>query len=370
MASIKRQPNGMWRARYRDASGKEHATHKAKRVDAQRWLDEMTAAVVTGTYVNPRAGRVSFEEFYEQWSVNQRGRWEDGTERLFDITVRSTTFRGVAVGDLNRDHMETWVAKMMADKMAASTIRTRVNNVRTILKAARIARVMAQNPTEGLRLPALPDRKTTMRIPTPLEVSMLLAATKGQQFHAFIALCAYAGPRHGEAAGMKVEDIDFKRKEIRIARQVQREGADMNSVRPPKYGSVRDVKLPDRLADLLIGHIAEFGTHPDGWLFTRRRKDGPPNQNTIGYWWTRAAKAAGVAGVRLHDLRHFYGSGLADAGVGVAAVQKAMGHKNVATTLRFYIHEFDRADDRVRSAVEGLMAVVDEFSADCVRTEA
>lgn len=56
MASIARRPDGTYRPRYRDASGKEHARHLERTVDAQRWLDEMTAAMVTGQYVDPAAG--------------------------------------------------------------------------------------------------------------------------------------------------------------------------------------------------------------------------------------------------------------------------------------------------------------------------
>jgi hypothetical protein len=48
MASIKKRDDGTWRARYRDAAGREQAKHFARKVDAQRWLDETTTAVVTG----------------------------------------------------------------------------------------------------------------------------------------------------------------------------------------------------------------------------------------------------------------------------------------------------------------------------------
>jgi hypothetical protein len=54
MASIKKREDGQWRARYRDAAGKEHARHFVRRVDAQRWIDETTASVVTGQYVDPK----------------------------------------------------------------------------------------------------------------------------------------------------------------------------------------------------------------------------------------------------------------------------------------------------------------------------
>lgn len=40
MASIAKRPNGQWRARYRDDSGREHSRHFARKTDAHRWLDE------------------------------------------------------------------------------------------------------------------------------------------------------------------------------------------------------------------------------------------------------------------------------------------------------------------------------------------
>jgi hypothetical protein len=56
VASIAKRPNGQWRARYRDPDGREHARHFARKVDAQRWLDEATAGLVTGQYVDPPGG--------------------------------------------------------------------------------------------------------------------------------------------------------------------------------------------------------------------------------------------------------------------------------------------------------------------------
>jgi hypothetical protein len=67
MASITKRPDGRWRARYRDDAGKEHAKHFDRKVDGQRWLDEVTAAVVTGQYVDPRAARITFVEYAEAW---------------------------------------------------------------------------------------------------------------------------------------------------------------------------------------------------------------------------------------------------------------------------------------------------------------
>jgi hypothetical protein len=62
MASIRRRPDGAWRARYRDDAGKEHARHFARKVDAQRWLAGVQASIVRGDYVDPRAGRITLAE--------------------------------------------------------------------------------------------------------------------------------------------------------------------------------------------------------------------------------------------------------------------------------------------------------------------
>jgi hypothetical protein len=54
MASITKRPGGKYRARYRDAAGREHARHFGRKTDAQRWLNEVTASTLGGTYVSPR----------------------------------------------------------------------------------------------------------------------------------------------------------------------------------------------------------------------------------------------------------------------------------------------------------------------------
>jgi len=60
MASLAKRPNGMWRARYRDEAGKQHARHFTRKVDARRWLDGVTASKMAGTYVE-RLSRVSWK---------------------------------------------------------------------------------------------------------------------------------------------------------------------------------------------------------------------------------------------------------------------------------------------------------------------
>ena len=64
----------------------------------------------------------------------------------------------------------------------------------------------------------------------------------------------------------------------------------------------------------------------------------PPHQNTVGHQWRQACTRAGITGVTLLDLRHFYASGLIAAGCDVVTVQRALGHAKATTTLNTYAH--------------------------------
>jgi hypothetical protein len=116
MASISRLPNGKYRPRYRDEHGKEHPRHFDRKVDAQRWLDEVTAAMVTGAYVDPGAGRQDFAEYYAEWSARQV--WAPGTEAAMSLAARSTTFADVPLRSLRRSHVERWVKSMVTRGLA------------------------------------------------------------------------------------------------------------------------------------------------------------------------------------------------------------------------------------------------------------
>lgn len=67
-------------------------------------------------------------------------------------------------------------------------------------------------------------------------------------------------------------------------------------------------------------------------------------------------KSAGLTGVRLHDLRHYYASGLIATGCDVVTVQRALGHSKATTTLDTYSHLWPTAEDRTRTAAEGMLA--------------
>ena len=246
--------------------------------------------------------------------------------------------------------------------LAPGTIKTRVNNVRAILRGAVRDRVIAVDPSDGVTLPRDRRREAAMVLPTAEQVGAIMTSADAA-YRALVALGAFAGLRLGEAAGLQVADVDFLRRTLDVRRQVQRAGAGQVEVRLPKYGSERTVYLADGLLDLLSSHIAEHraGDDPSRWLF-EASPGLPPHQNTVGHQWRKACKRAGITRLTLHDLRHFYASGLIAAGCDVVTVQRALGHAKATTTLNTYAHLWPTAEDRTRQAASGLFAVATAVS--------
>lgn len=370
MASIKKRADGKWRARYRDEAGKEHARHFDRKVDGQRWLDEQTAAIVTGQFVDPKAGEITFRRFFEDWAARQV--WVPNSERAIRLSAGSVTFADVPMKLIRRSHVEQWVKAMQTKDrgeskpkgLAPGTIKTRLQNVRAVLRAAVRDRIIVVDPSDGVKLPRQRRAAVSMVIPEPPEVRSLLDNPAVPWLRTFMALAAFAGLRLGEVAGVQLGDIDFLRRTLHVTRQVQRGAKGTVLISAPKAGSERPVFLADGLLQLLSEHVREMPKTPEGWLFVGSDGD-PPHQNSVGYWWRKTRRAGGLDEYDFHDLRHFYASGLIAKGCDVVTVQKALGHAKATTTLNIYAHLWPTAEDRTRAAADSLM---DETFADPVRT--
>jgi len=74
--------------------------------------------------------------------------------------------------------------------------------------------------------------------------------------------------------------------------------------------------------------------------------------------WRAVAKRAGLAGVRLHDLRHTHASFGAGAGLGLPIIGKLLGHAQATTTARYAHLDFDplrRASEHIGSRLAAAM---------------
>ena len=340
----------------------------SRKADAQAWLDNIVTAQVTGSYVDPGLGKITFSSFYQEWSSRQV--WVSGTRHAMDLAAASATFGDVALADLRASHVEAWVKSMQEKELVPTTIRTRFANVHNVIRAAVRDRFMGRDVADRVRLPRQRKAAAAMTIPTAEEVGTAMRVAD-EQFSAFIAVCAFAGLRRGEASALRVSDVDFLRKEILVSRQVQWTDDGRMEIRPPKYGSERTVYIPDGLATMLAEHVRLYraGDDADRWLFPGSRDAKlPAHAATVARSWRIVREEVGI-GHRLHDLRHFYASGLIRAGCDVVTVQRALGHSSAATTLTTYAHLWPDSNDRTRKAAGDLLDRSLGATADPLRTE-
>ncbi len=378
MASIKRRPNGSWRARYRDAAGREHARHLGRKVDAQRWLDEVTATVVTGQYVDPRAGRVTFREFAELWRLS--GIHGAPTQERVQRSLRLHVYPAIgdlAMGSIRPSTLQALVTRVSA-KLAPSTVRVQWSVVVAIFRTAVRDKVVPSSPCEGVRLPEHRRRKVE---PPPLDLVDKLTAALPAEFRAVVALVAGSGLRQGEVFGLEVERLDFLRgRSVEVVQQlVTLPGQPPYLALPKTAESLRTVPLARVTLDQLAAHLAAFPvveveiedrTDPRRpvvrsarLVFTRNNR--PIARHDWPAVWVPAARAVGLPSrTGLHVLRHLYASLLIRHGESIKTVQARMGHGSAAITLDTYGHLWPDADDRTREAVEHALGT----GADSLRT--
>ena len=92
------------------------------------------------------------------------------------------------------------------------------------------------------------------------------------------------------------------------------------------------------------------------WVFPSPQRQGPVSSTVFDRFWSRVRKKAGIADVRLHDLRHTYASIAIIQGESVTTTGRLLGHNDAGTTLK-YTHLSDRS---VREAADALAGILGE----------
>lgn len=369
MASIQKRGK-RWYARYRDAADREHARRFDRKVDAQRWLDEVTAALVTGQYVDPRAGRVTFRRYAEDW----RAAAPHGPamrEKVARDLARHVypTFGDLPVSAIRPSAVQAWVTGLPLAPSSAGVVLGRVSS---ILRAAVRDRIITANPADGVRPPA--QRRRDVWIPD-LAAAETLRANLPERYRAVVDLVIGSGLRQGEVFGLEAGGLDFLRgRAVTVSQQLVSLSPEPLYLGPPKSAeSARTVPLAGPTLDALAAHLAAFPPstveiddrtdaasptqRPAALVFTTDRG----SRISRAMWsliWRPAARAAGFPErTGLHALRHFYASALIHHGESVKVVQRRLGHSSAAVTLDTYAHLWPDSDDRTRDAVTAALDV-------------
>jgi len=373
MASIKQRPDGAWRARYRDDAGKEHARHFALKRDAQRWIDEISASVLTGQYIDPRAGRITFREYAEQWRATQVHR--DQTADSYESRLRRHVYP--VIGDMPLAAIKSSTVQGLVKRLstegegraalAPSTVELVHKVVSTVFRSAVRDKKIPESPCVDIRLPRVGKTRVTPLTHDQVEI---LRDNVPPELRALIVLVAGTGLRQGEALGVTRDRLRLlgRNPALTVDRQLVTMaggGADFGPLKTA--ASDRAVPLPRVVVSALNEHIATYEVSDGDLLFTLGGK--PITRAKFWHAFEAARKAANLnesTGTGLHSLRHFYASLLIRHGESVKVVQSRLGHATAAETLDTYSHLWPDSDDRTREAVDSVLFA---DSADSPRTE-
>ena len=168
----------------------------------------------------------------------------------------------------------------------------------------------------------------------------------------------YGGLRMGEVNALKPENIDFKKRVIRVRATVTRGLDDRVFIKDGAKTSEgeRDVPINAKLERVLREALAEMRDNPEGLIFYDHNKNGIIGTNQVNSFFYRVCEKAGLEGFTQHCLRHTFATRCIEAGVQPVVLKKWMGHTDIHITLDTYADVFDKMDysavDKLNSHLE------------------
>ena len=168
---------------------------------------------------------------------------------------------------------------------------------------------------------------------------MSKALSPSKKITCAVMLALHAGLRVGEVCALRVCDIDFMTGTIQICRSVQRMTLNGKSQllvqRPKSDSSERIVPLHPELLLLLRKITANM--LPDAYIMTGLL-DRPMDPRACQYQFTVLLKRCGIRHRGFHARRHTFATRCIENGSDIKSISEMLGHADIKTTLKLYVH--------------------------------
>lgn len=306
------------------ANGKRswlHLTREGRKVRAKVVGDALTTPaeearrIVTGE--TPASDMPSVAAFAEVFLADWRPRWAPRTEARARFAVERfirPAFGARLVDEIRRSDVVKWLASLGENSASADLACSTLSRLMTHAEALGL-RPHGSNPASGLR-----KRKTfRTRYLSAEEFARLWRALDAFEETcpaevAILRLLVYTGARRDEICGLKWSEIDG----VRIHR------------RQAKFGP-RTIWL-SRQARAILDRWEAPAT--SDYVFPRETKKGRI-AGELDRAWRKIREAAGLDGLRIHDLRHSFASVAAANNENLKVIGALLGHRDVDSTLGY-----------------------------------
>ena len=203
----------LYRVRYR--TPKRAQTDK-RGFTTKRAAEEFAAAVevtmARGECVAPSLGRVTVGQLGPGWLARKKCHLKPSAYRSYEIGWRvhvEPRWRAVQLGAIRYTAVQAWIAEL-SKTMSPSRVNTVYAVLAGILDDAVRDRMLAANPARGVKRPR-PRRRQNVYLSA--EQLRALAIESGR-YGSLVLLLGVAGLRWGEAAALRVSDVDFLRRRV------------------------------------------------------------------------------------------------------------------------------------------------------------
>ena len=198
----------------------------------------------------------------------------------------------------------------------------------------------SDNPAKGIARNAETKRKRYLQGDELARLTAALAGHRDKQAANIVRLLLLTGARSGEVLGARWDQFNLTT------------GVWTKPGATTKQKTEHIVPLSAAARQLLNELYAE---RADGAEYVFPGRAGVGHRVDLKKAWPSICKAAGIVGLRVHDLRHSYASMLVSGGQSLPVIGALLGHSNPSTTAR-YAHLMD---DPLREATERVGAIID-----------
>lgn len=358
--TIRKLGSGRFQVRYRNTLGRlvPGPRTSATKAEAQRWLATAEADQLRGTFVDQRSLRMTFDEWVEEWLAAKPGQRAAtlARDRAAIRTHLSPAIGQLALPAITPTHIRSIVVAMQQAGLSPKSVRTYVGTLQAIFASAVDSDLLTRSPVRprslGLQAVRKPDRPTLTA-----DELLRLAGAVPARYQALVLLAGTVGLRWGECVGLRVGDIDFLRRCIRVKQTVEEVSGHVRVVAATKSeAGKRSFALPAFLFDELAAHLA---THRQGFtsedLVFLDPKGGILRRSFEARVFKPAVEAAGLSeNLTFHGLRHVATTLMIANNEHPKVIQHRLGHADAAMSLGVYGHVPDDLDQDVAGRLHRL----------------
>jgi integrase len=313
---------------------------------------------VNSTARAPRLSGMTLEEFASEWRSTIAVNLKDSTVRAAESHLRAHILPKLGkllLPEISTKIVQSFLTSLALGGLSRKTIENILLTLSSLLRKAKAWEYATGSISlSDLTLPR-DGIKKEQRCFTAEETGRIISAAP-EPFATIWALTAVLGLRVGEVLALRVSDLDFAQKLIRVRQSLDSATRKVQACK--SRASSADVPMPPQLEIRLLRHLAR-GLSETGLLFFNRN-GRPYSANKLREKQLHPILLRlGIPRGGFHAARHGATSEMIANGVAPTVVQKQMRHSDARITLGAYGHVLG---DAQRVAVKEHAERIEKFS--------